>query len=137
MNCSISLFWMLLSLLTHLLLLFWTLLYFFKCFVNITWLNQFFEVFRATFFADFLILLPIGVLAVLLSIEGADLIMVLHIVSSVLSKELKIPPIPLPFWNKTPLWYGSTAFILSYNCLYNCGSNTNVHYFDWWISNHK
>ena len=60
-------------------------------------LIKFFAVFRATFFADFLILLPIGVLAVLLSIEGADLIMVLPIGSSVLSKELKIPPIPLPF----------------------------------------
>ena len=63
--------------------------------------NKFFSVFRATFWADFRIFLPKGVFAVLLINFGEDLITAFPIGSKVLNKELKTPPIPLPFFIKT------------------------------------
>jgi len=64
---------------------------------------RFFAVFKATFFADLRNFLPNGLLAVLLIIFGDDFKTVFPIGSKVLNKELNTPPIPLPFYNKTPL----------------------------------
>ena len=65
--------------------------------------NKFFAVVIATFFADFLNLLPKGLFAVFLMILGEDFITAFPIGSNVLNKVLKTPPIPLPLCKIAPL----------------------------------
>ena len=76
---------------------------FFKVFLISPVSIKFFVVSNASFLADLFNFLPIGLQAVLLIIEGVDLIIAFPIGSKVLYYEIKTLPIPLPDCNITPL----------------------------------
>ena len=70
---------------------------FFKVFLISPVSIKFFAVSNASFLADLFNFLPIGLLAVLLIIEGVDLITAFPVGSKVLNNELKTLPTPFLF----------------------------------------